>query len=260
MYIDYLICYGRGIPSIAKQLGTTEQEAQNIYNSVLDIFKGLKKFDEDSKRMAFEKGYVTTAYGRRRRLPDIRLPEYSISYTAEHMARAEQAEKAGTQKLPTEITPEIADYWAKQLESIKYRSDYRRIKDTAYAQGINIVSNQAFKARAARQTVNARIQGSASDMTKIAMAKIAKDEKLKELGFRMLIQVHDEIIGECPVENAEAAAERFCYIMAHCVEDKIDLPFNTDATIETYWYSGEVKSEASDDLDDYLDEFEEDEE
>ena len=96
-------------------------------------------------------------------------------------------------------------------------------------------------------------------MTKIAMAKIAKDKRLAELGFRMLIQVHDEIIGECPVENADEAAERFCYIMSHCVEDKIDIPFNTDATLETYWYSGEVKSETLDDLDDYLDEFEEDE-
>ena len=148
------ICYGRGIPSIAKQLGTTEQEAQNIYDSVLDIFKGLKKFDEDSKRMAYEKGYVTTAYGRRRRLPDIRLPEYSISYTAEHM------EKAKNQKdLPTEMPQEVFDYWAKQVSNIKYRSDYRNLKDIAYAQGINLVSNSAFKARAARQTVNARIQG-----------------------------------------------------------------------------------------------------
>ena len=58
--VEFLICYGRGIKSIAKQLGTTEQEAQNIYDSVLNIFKGLKTFDEDSKRMAFEKGYVTT--------------------------------------------------------------------------------------------------------------------------------------------------------------------------------------------------------
>ena len=154
MYIDYLICYGRGIPSIAKQLGTTEQEAQNIYDSVLDIFKGLKKFDEDSKRMAYEKGYVTTAYGRRRRLPDIRLPEYSISYTAEHMEKAKNQTD-----LPTEMPQEVFDYWAKQVSNIKYRSDYRNLKDIAYAQGINLVSNSAFKARAARQTVNARIQG-----------------------------------------------------------------------------------------------------
>lgn len=90
------------------------------------------------------------------------------------------------------------------------------------------------------------------------MAKIANDPELKALGFRMLIQVHDEIIGECPIENADKAAERFCYLMAHSVEDRIDLPFNTDATIETYWYSGRVEA-ASDDSDDYLDEFEEDE-
>lgn len=95
-------------------------------------------------------------------------------------------------------------------------------------------------------------------MTKIAMAKIAKDKRLNELGFRMLIQVHDEIIGECPKETAKEAAERFCYIMAHAVEDKIDIPFNTDATVETYWYSGQVEL-GSEDLDDYLDEFDTDE-
>ena len=92
-------------------------------------------------------------------------------------------------------------------------------------------------------------------MTKIAMAKIAKDKRLAELGFRMLIQVHDEIIGECPKETAKEAAERFCYIMAHAVEDKIDIPFNTDAEITEYWYGSSVE----DDLTDYLDEFEEDE-
>ena len=99
-------------------------------------------------------------------------------------------------------------------------------------------------------------------MTKIAMTKIAKDKRLAELGFRMLIQVHDEIIGECPVENADEAAERFCYIMAHCVEDKIDIPFNTDATLETYWGLGSTVDidetsdyiEYLDDMDDFEDE------
>ena len=97
---------------------------------------------------------------------------------------------------------------------------------------------------------------SAADMTKIAMAKIAKDELLNKLGFRMLIQVHDEIIGECPKETAKEAAERFCYLMAHSVEDKIDIPFNTDAEITEYWYGSSVE----DDLAEYHEEFEEDEE
>ena len=43
--------------------------------------------------------------------------------------------------------------------------------------------------------------------------------------------------------------------MAHAVEDKIDIPFNTDAEITEYWYGSSVE----DDLTDYLDEFEEDE-
>lgn len=252
MYIDYLICYGRGIPSIAKQLGTTEQEAQNIYDSVLEIFKGLKKFDEDSKRMAMEKGYVTTIWGRRRRLPDIRLPEYSISFTAEHLERAKSEEG-----LTTELTPDIVNYWSSQLANIKYRSDYRRIKDIAYEKGINIVSNQAFKARAARQTVNARVQGSAAEMSKIAMVKVAKDKRLQELGFRVLIQVHDELIGECPYENRKEVAERFAEVMSTCVMDKIDLPFSCDCDISEHWLGTSISADDPDE--DLIDEFEEDE-
>lgn len=98
-------------------------------------------------------------------------------------------------------------------------------------------------------------------MTKIAMAKIARDPLLNKLGFRMLIQVHDEIIGECPIENAEKAAERFCYIMAHAVEDKIDIPFTTDAVFETHWASGTVEETVSaTEIADFMDEFDEDEE
>jgi DNA polymerase I-like protein with 3'-5' exonuclease and polymerase domains len=252
MYIDYLICYGRGIASIAKQLGTTEQEAQNIYDSVLEIFSGLKKFDEDSKRMAMEKGYVTTIWGRRRRLPDIRLPDYSISYTQEHMKKAERHPE-----LPTELTQEIVNYWTRQLEGIKYRSDYQRIKEAAALQGINIVSNQAFKARAARQTVNARVQGSAASMSKIAMVKVAQDKRLNELGFRVLIQVHDELIGECPYENRKEAAERFAEVMSTCVIDKIDLPFSCDCDISEHWLGTSIS--ADDVNDDIIDELDEDE-
>jgi DNA polymerase I-like protein with 3'-5' exonuclease and polymerase domains len=76
----------------------------------------------------------------------------------------------------------------------------------------------------------------------------------------MLIQVHDEIIGECPIENAKQAAERFCYIMAHSVEDKIDIPFNTDAVFETHWASGAVEDTSAEDIADYIEDFEDEDE
>lgn len=224
------ICYGRGINSLAGQLKCSPEEAQKIYDEVLNIFTGLRQLKEDSEKMAREKGYVTTAWGRRRRLPDMQLPEYTISYTKERIART------GVE----EVSPADLQYYGNALANIRSRKERDALLDGARAQGISIRNNNAFIARANRQTVNARIQGSAADMVKIAMVKLANDEELKKLGFRMLLQVHDELIGECPYENRHAAAERFGYVMSHAVEDKMDIPFSTDVSCVFHWYDDVV--------------------
>lgn len=53
----------------------------------------------------------------------------------------------------------------------------------------------------ARQAVNTKIQGSASDLVKVAMIKL--HPLLKAIGAHMLIQIHDEVIVETPIEKAE---------------------------------------------------------
>ena len=55
--------------------------------------------------------------------------------------------------------------------------------------------------------VNSPVQGSAADLIKIAMIQIQK--KLKESNFnaRMLLQVHDELVFECPKEELEAVSD-----------------------------------------------------
>jgi DNA polymerase-1 len=57
--------------------------------------------------------------------------------------------------------------------------------------------------------VNSRIQGSAANQTKQAMRLINENKRLKELGFRILLLIHDEIVGECPIENAKEARDLF---------------------------------------------------
>ena len=58
---------------------------------------------------------------------------------------------------------------------------------------------------AERTAINTPVQGSAADMIKLAM--IAIDRRLREEKFaaRMLLQVHDELVFEVPVEEARAA-------------------------------------------------------
>ncbi|MBR6908493.1 hypothetical protein IKN40_08680, partial [bacterium] len=66
-----------------------------------------------------------------------------------------------------------------------------------------------------RLAVNSAIQGTAGDITINAQIRISNNEELKKLGYKMLIQVHDEIVGECPEENVERAIEIVKNLMEH---------------------------------------------
>ena len=66
-----------------------------------------------------------------------------------------------------------------------------------------------------RLAVNSAIQGTAGDITINAQIRISNNEELKKLGYKMLIQVHDEIVGECPEENVEKAIEIVKNLMEH---------------------------------------------
>src|SRR5207244_10571792 len=61
----------------------------------------------------------------------------------------------------------------------------------------NTVARQA----AERMAINAPIQGSSADMIKLAMVRV--DAALRARGFRtrMLLQVHDELVFECPPDE-----------------------------------------------------------
>lgn len=68
---------------------------------------------------------------------------------------------------------------------------------------------------AERLSVNSAIQGTAGDITINAQLRVAKEKRLKELGCKMLIQVHDELVFECPEENVEEAISIIKYDMEH---------------------------------------------
>lgn len=122
------------------------------------------------------------------------------------------------------------------LEKIRSKKDYEMIQATALKDGIEIHNNTGFISQAERQCVNARIQGGAASMTKVAMYRLYKDQQLKDWGFKLLIGVHDELIGECPEEFAEQVANRLTYIMKTAAEDVCEVPFKCDPDISTCWY------------------------
>ena len=87
--------------------------------------------------------------------------------------------------------------------------------------------DMAKSAYSERLSVNASIQGTAGDITINAQIKIAQDEDLKRLGCKMLIQVHDEIVFECPEENVEEAIDIIIDYMEHPfgLSDNRQIPF-----------------------------------
>jgi DNA polymerase-1 len=66
--------------------------------------------------------------------------------------------------------------------------------------------NPVARAAAERMAMNAPVQGTASDMIKIAMVAVDRALRARGLRARMLLQVHDELLFEAPPEEVEAVA------------------------------------------------------
>ena len=87
-----------------------------------------------------------------------------------------------------------------------------------------------------RRAINTPIQGGAADVVIAAMVKIAKDPILEELGYTLLLQIHDEVILEGPEENSEEALKRVVYIMENPLDEPLLIKLEVDASIGDNWY------------------------
>jgi len=66
--------------------------------------------------------------------------------------------------------------------------------------------NFSIRSRAEREAINMPIQGTASDIVKIAMIRVFDALKKEGLKTRMIMQVHDELLFEAPRDEVEAAS------------------------------------------------------
>jgi len=102
-----------------------------------------------------------------------------------------------------------------------------------YFPGLKNQSNRNIRNREEREAVNAPIQGTAADIIKIAMLRVPKELKEAGLSGRMLLQVHDELVLECPQEELKASADLVQRVMENAYS--LSIPLRTDARFGVNW-------------------------
>lgn len=92
-------------------------------------------------------------------------------------------------------------------------------------------SRRAF---AERTAMNTPIQGSAADIIKIAMIRMANVLKEKHLQAKMLLQIHDELVFEAPDEEIPVLEQLVPTVMDSSV--KLDVPLKVESKVGDTWY------------------------
>eukprot|EP01026_Neomeris_dumetosa_P009917 TRINITY_DN1351_c0_g1_i4.p1 TRINITY_DN1351_c0_g1~~TRINITY_DN1351_c0_g1_i4.p1 ORF type:complete len:907 (+),score=159.46 TRINITY_DN1351_c0_g1_i4:228-2723(+) len=180
--LNFSIAYGKTAWGLAKDWGTSLEEAEETLNKWYESRKEVKKWQELRHKQGFKEGYVSTMMGRQRNLPNM------------------------VDKKPNDKG---------------VRGDMRK-------------------------AINTPVQGSAADIVMAAMIRIVKNKELKEMGWKLLLQIHDEVILEGPAETAEEAKD----IVVKCMEypfydenteqyrNPMLVELKVDASIADNWYEG----------------------
>ena len=95
-------------------------------------------------------------------------------------------------------------------------------------------SNFNLRSFGERVALNTPIQGTAADIIKIAMLHVDAALRKKKLRARLILQVHDELIVECPLEEREAVMEIVKYEMEHVMTLRV--PLLAEAKCGASWY------------------------
>lgn len=236
--------YGMSVQSIGQDLWSNDdsmtdeektKKAQKIFDAVMTGFPQLRDAILGAQNKARTLGYTETILGRRRHHPDMQLPEFEFKAMPGYVNPDIDPLDVSTLQNKSDIPDRIVEQLTKEFKSYKYYGQIVKRTKELYEQKIKVTNNQHKISEASRQVWNAVIQGSAADLTKMAMLKLTSNPEWKEIGGKFLIPVHDELIVEVPFEKREEGAR----ILKESMEGAGSfLPFSISCDIEeTFrWY------------------------
>ena len=165
--VNFGIVYGISAFSLAQDIGVFQSEAKAYMDSYFAKYHGVHEYMTRVVEQAKADGYVTTLFGRRRDLPELKSSNFNLRSFGERVA------------------------------------------------------------------LNMPIQGTAADIIKAAMVRVDARMRAEHLQARLLLQVHDELIVECPAEEAETVKAILVDEMEHVVDYRV--PLLVDAKIGASW-------------------------
>ena len=165
--INFGIVYGLTGFGLADRLQIPQDEAQEFIDRYLDRFPAVRAYIDHTIAFATTEGYVTTLFGRRRQIPELKARQRQVRSLGERLA------------------------------------------------------------------VNTPIQGSAADIIKVAMVRA--HDALRDAGLqtRLILQIHDELLFEAPVDEVEQASAIVVREMERAFP--LDPPLAVDVGVGKNW-------------------------
>ena len=163
---------------------------------------------------------------------------YGISgHGLANQLRIPREEASAYIKVYYERFPGIRDY----MERTKQFAREKGYVETLFGRRMHIkdikANQPSHRAAAERQAINAPIQGTAADIIRRAMIRIPPALTAERLKAKMLLQIHDELIFECPHDEAETVCEVVRDVMQRATEPavKMDVDLIVEANAGPSW-------------------------
>lgn len=95
-------------------------------------------------------------------------------------------------------------------------------------------NNYMVRQFGARAAMNTPIQGTAADIMKIAMIEVNKKLEEEKLNAKLILQIHDELLIECKIEEKEEVKKILKESMENAV--KLSIPLEVEVSEASNWY------------------------
>tara|TARA_Y100000748_G_scaffold222569_1_gene187240 strand:- start:1216 stop:3933 length:2718 start_codon:yes stop_codon:yes gene_type:complete len=128
----------------------------------------------------------------------------------------------------------IEDYIAQSKVLIKSEKSVQTLLGRKRAVWDSDSQNKIRRDAAERMAINMPIQGTAAEMIKLAMIKIYKDLREKDLKSKLILQVHDELLLEVHKDELNYVSEMVVKNMKDAIE--LDVPVEIDCGFGPSWY------------------------